>query len=142
LTKSGDRKLISLHFLIEFSPEIDGGWPQCLQFFDHIHFDPNAGTKENGGGYAPLFKIASRIRKLAFSNRWTKDRDSDVRCCFTQVHHRKPRLQRQPVWPSGRPANKSAAFPRKFEAGSNVIDVSERQSEKQDAPMTVTEAGR
>jgi hypothetical protein len=43
---------------------------------------------------------------------------------------------------SGSPANKSAAFPRNFEAGSNVIDVSERQYKKQRSPMTVTEAGR
>jgi hypothetical protein len=43
---------------------------------------------------------------------------------------------------SGSPANKLAAFPRNFDAGSNVIDTSEPQPEKQDAPMTVTEAGR
>jgi hypothetical protein len=140
LTKSGERKLISLHFLIEFCREIDGGWPHCLGPFDQIYCYSN--TIENGGGYAPLFKIASRIRNTVFSNQWTKDRDSDVRCCFTQVHHRKPRLRRQPLWSSGRPANKSAAFPRNFEAGSNVIDTSEGHPEKQYAPMTVTEAGR
>jgi hypothetical protein len=39
-------------------------------------------------------------------------------------------------------ANKSASLPRNFEAGSNVIDASEPQKEKQDSPMTVTEAGR
>jgi hypothetical protein len=39
-------------------------------------------------------------------------------------------------------ATNPASLPRNFEAGSNVIDTSEPQSEKQDSPMTVTEAGR
>jgi hypothetical protein len=43
---------------------------------------------------------------------------------------------------SGSPANKLAAFLRNFEPGSNVIDASEQHLEKQDSPMTVTEAGR
>jgi hypothetical protein len=55
-----------------------------------MYFDPN--TIENGGGYDNFFHIASRFQKLAFSNRWTKDRDSDVKCCSTQGHHRKRRL--------------------------------------------------
>jgi hypothetical protein len=90
MTKSGERKPISSNFLIQFSREIDGGWPQRLQLFDQMYFDPN--TIENGGRYANVFHIASHLRKLAFSNRWTKDRDSDVKGCFTQVHHRKRRL--------------------------------------------------
>jgi hypothetical protein len=44
--------------------------------------------------------------------------------------------------PSGSPANKSRACAANVDAGSNVIDVSERQSKKQYWPMTVTEAGR
>jgi hypothetical protein len=44
--------------------------------------------------------------------------------------------------PSGCPANKSDALSPNFEPDSNVIDVSEPQLEKQDAPMTETEAGR
>jgi hypothetical protein len=43
---------------------------------------------------------------------------------------------------SGSPSNKFGASSRNSEAGSNVIDASESQPEKQRSPMTVTEAGR
>jgi hypothetical protein len=59
-----------------------------------------------------------------------------------RVNHPRVRSPGKSVWPSGIPANKSGAFPRNFEAGSNVIDVSERQREKQDSPMTAIEAGK
>jgi hypothetical protein len=93
----------------------------------------------------PKFRPSRKIhrQKYSLSNLSTKDRDSHVMCCFTQGKSSGGAIASgKSAQQSGSPANKSASLPRNFEAGSNVIDASEPQLEKQRSPMTVTEAGR